>query len=198
MKKRWTPEEIDYIRANYGRMTIRAIADYLGRTHASVGAYADKRKLGKPVKPWTEEEEEYMATWYGKKSSWQIARHLGRTSGSVRKRAQMRGLSVNNQYKAKETILFGKVMNVTEIRDWMGENMDYVLSRACLLDRLRLGKTDWDLLAAPNIANCKPENRPEIFVITALYEWKRSPELKAYCGPRRKILPVAYRYMEAA
>lgn len=59
MKRKYTPEECDYIRSNYGAMSYRKIGEQLGRGHHSVIQKAKDMGLVRTVK----ERSAIMSGW---------------------------------------------------------------------------------------------------------------------------------------
>lgn len=88
--KKWTSEEREYIKNNFGKMKVDDIAKKLQRTTSSVNQQVYlMRKSGKNIikantcKKWTKEEEEKLKELYKTLIPPQIAKILGRTPGSI-------------------------------------------------------------------------------------------------------------------
>lgn len=88
--KKWTSEEREYIKNNFGKMKVDDIAKKLKRTTTSVNQQAylmrkDGRDVGKThtYKEWTKEEEEKLKELCKTLIPPQIAKILGRTAGSI-------------------------------------------------------------------------------------------------------------------
>ncbi|MBI4427704.1 MAG: hypothetical protein HY562_01145 [Ignavibacteriales bacterium] len=86
--RKWTEEEIRFLKKHYKRNGRKFVADYLRRTQTSVAGQA--RQLGvlaEEHRPWTVFEDRYIRKNYGTKKSRSIAHTLRRSVHSVRARA---------------------------------------------------------------------------------------------------------------
>lgn len=88
--RRWTEDEDAYIRTHYQQLSIRAIAEHLGRTAYAVQRRASVKGWRKQT-GWTRDEDTYLYTHYQTQSARVIAEHLGRTMQAVQKRAVAKG-----------------------------------------------------------------------------------------------------------
>lgn len=97
MGKRWSAEELDYLRRNYRRVPTALISLRLGRSVCSVHAISHKIGATRPTfkasaRAWLPEEDGILLELYGSIRSKELAKELGRTTGSVRHRAEELGL----------------------------------------------------------------------------------------------------------
>lgn len=110
--RRWTPEDIAFVKQHYTKMGRAWVAKQLRRSEGSVKLKAwhlrvptreemmraplvrlrRGRKVGTKVVHWTKEEEAKLRQLYGKMTSEEIAKTLGRTRKSVFNRARQLGL----------------------------------------------------------------------------------------------------------
>lgn len=88
---RWSNEEIEYIKNNYGLMTPKEIGEYLGRTRGSVVAKAHDLKIGK-IDKWSDKEEQFLIDNHNIMSKKEIAKVLGRTETAIDVRMSRLGL----------------------------------------------------------------------------------------------------------
>lgn len=91
----WMPEEEDFIRLNYEKMSDREMAEKLGRTRQAVSVrrtvnlQLKKREI---PREWSQEEIAFLKTHYLKMSDKEIAKRLGRTEKSILRARIKRGL----------------------------------------------------------------------------------------------------------
>jgi hypothetical protein len=91
----WTEEELQYMRDNYGKVSIAQMRAHLKRKRNSIQEKAQRMGLTQPKKtesvPWTQKEINYLKRNYEKQGSDVIAAHLNRTVSGVRGKAQLLG-----------------------------------------------------------------------------------------------------------
>lgn len=97
MGRRWTAEELDYLRTRYTTESATAISRELGRSVGAVYAVAHSVGVSRPtpkvpVRMWSPEEDGVLLELYGTLRSCELATELGRTVGSVHHRAEELGL----------------------------------------------------------------------------------------------------------
>jgi len=103
--KPWSEEEFQFAKQNKDEMTIKEMAEHLGRSYHSVagkikfeglsGSRAEsgrKSAVARGQKPWTDSEDNYLKSIYGRVPPKKIAEKLGRSVSSVRGRARRMGL----------------------------------------------------------------------------------------------------------
>jgi hypothetical protein len=90
--KRWTEEEVEYLKENYGTVSAREIAETLGRglpgLHSKAATLGLDGRVGhwshaKRVGAWTKEEIEFLKANYLTLGAEACARQLGRTKAAV-------------------------------------------------------------------------------------------------------------------
>ncbi|MDG6938403.1 MAG: HNH endonuclease [Nitrososphaerota archaeon] len=94
-KRRFTPEEDEYIKENSGRASLTAIARHLGRDLPSVIYRQTIYGIHKPnrrVRRFSEEEDRVIREGAGRKSMYEIAGRLGRRPTSCYGRAKRLGI----------------------------------------------------------------------------------------------------------
>lgn len=94
--KKWTEEELNYLRENWNRKKIQEIADSLGRTYDSIYMKARALDLGasklESQRKWTEDDEEYLMENWGYLSIPTLAKNLSRSENAIQQRAVRLGL----------------------------------------------------------------------------------------------------------
>lgn len=85
MEKRWTPEELKYLKENYGKVK-SADLKIPGRTHTAILDQAYRLGLT-GHRRWTKEDEEYLAESWGSVSIHTIAKNLGRSVSAILNKA---------------------------------------------------------------------------------------------------------------
>lgn len=93
--RRWTEEEIKFLRRHYVRMGREFVADHLQRSRTCVAGKARHIGIRREVhRDWSRFEDNYIARMFGKKPSRSISRTLQRSIHAVRARASMLGVTV--------------------------------------------------------------------------------------------------------
>lgn len=82
MTKKWTDEEIEYLREQYQHKDPSDIADVLGRTKKSVIMKANKLKIH-GCRWWTDDEKNFALSNYAKMSYMDIGKAIGKSEKSV-------------------------------------------------------------------------------------------------------------------
>lgn len=94
--RKWTEDEIEFLKDNWNELRIQEIADSLDRTYTAV--YTKSKVLGlgsnklEYKRVWTEEEENYLADNWGAISVKTIAKNLNRTENAILVRVARLGL----------------------------------------------------------------------------------------------------------
>lgn len=91
MYRKWTQEEVKYLKLNFKTADLKTIEKYLGRTATAIHAKAERVGLFK--RKWTDEEVEYLQDKWGTISIKTIAKNLGRTVAAIKMKSQKIGLS---------------------------------------------------------------------------------------------------------
>lgn len=65
MRVKWTQEEVDFLKENYNKTSVKEISEKLCRTIQSIYLKANKLKLLN-IRNWTNEEDEILKAYYGK------------------------------------------------------------------------------------------------------------------------------------
>jgi hypothetical protein len=95
--RRWTSEELTYLRTHFANKPLKELAETLNRTETSIQDKAYSLKL-KSSRNWTEEEDEVLYEHWGKVSYKTMEKKLGRTINAIKIRAQKIGLSDPRQH----------------------------------------------------------------------------------------------------
>ena len=159
---RWTMEEIKFLKDNEGKLTLKQIAEKLGKSASSVSCKRMSLKRVKTLrvtptikteevptnnhfKVWTKEDEQYLKSNYGVTPVAIIAKKLGRTEDAIKGRAYAFGLvdenTVTRAKWTKEEISFLK-KNINkksneEMAQYLGRS---IASVAAKLSDLKLKK----------------------------------------------------------
>ena len=90
-RKRWTDEEIAFMKDYYGVLPPKEIARLLGRSYNAVRNKAVELGLTKSL-DWTDKEIALLKALYGRMPASEIAKLLGRSKGAVYHKAMKLGL----------------------------------------------------------------------------------------------------------
>lgn len=90
--KRYTQEEISYIKNNFEYMTCKEIGDKLGRTEQSIRAKCFELNLHKKESPWSDEEIDFIKQNYMEMKTADICMILQRSKSAVELKASRLGL----------------------------------------------------------------------------------------------------------
>lgn len=88
--KKWTEEEITYLKNNYGRMRVKDL-QLPGRTKVAMQNKAHKLNIT-GYRQWSKKDEDYLMDSWGTVSMATIAKKLSRTKGAVQQKASKLGL----------------------------------------------------------------------------------------------------------
>ena len=83
----WTPEQVDFVKKNYQKLTAGEIAAAIGKTLSGVQGKASNLGL-KKVKFWTPQKDKRLRNLYGKISLKELAGMFGRSKQAVFNRAR--------------------------------------------------------------------------------------------------------------
>ena len=97
---KWSDLEIQYLKDNWGTLSVLMIANNLGRTYYSVYAKADEMGL-KVHHRFTPNEIKFLKTFYPTRSTKKIAADLKRSVSAIRTKACQLGLSKTKEYRSK-------------------------------------------------------------------------------------------------
>ncbi|PTM52722.1 hypothetical protein C8J48_3715 [Desmospora activa DSM 45169] len=94
---RWRPEEDEYLRQNFGKLSTQKMAQHLKRGKKATYNRCYELGLSKGWKPskrrrWTEEEKEYLKNNYKQHTNKKIGKELGRSESAVALMAWRMGL----------------------------------------------------------------------------------------------------------
>lgn len=115
--KRWTNEEIEFLKENFATMMHKELGEALNRTEQAVRAKCFELNLYKKEYPWTDKELEYLKTNYKNMTYRQIGKELGRTVDAVRSKAAILGI-VKDLYHCDYD--YFKVIDTEEKAYWLG------------------------------------------------------------------------------
>lgn len=107
MTRRWTKEENDFLRENYGKIDVKKIGSILNRSLHSVYSRANKAlglKTRRPFPYWTKEEVEFLRDNYRAMSHESLTAHFGRTKDAIKHKANRLGLERRHYYSKYEIL----------------------------------------------------------------------------------------------
>lgn len=84
--KRWTEDEIKYLKKYYGIKSIEKIQDKLQRSRDSISKKAKRLNLTITMKRWTEEEINYLIEKWGHETIERISKELNRSKNAIKKK----------------------------------------------------------------------------------------------------------------
>lgn len=126
-KRRWTKEEIDYLKQNYNKKSIDDMCSDLGRTKYSILKKAKRLDLTKEINNWTKDELEFLISNWGKYNIKKIAKLLGRSIPSIKKKAFKLKLGPqcigNGEYLTTGNIGFLLGKNPALIYKWINQDI---------------------------------------------------------------------------
>ena len=100
LKKKYKPEELQYIKDNWGIIPVTDMARNLGVSKIMIQAQADKMNLSKlgnnPYRKWTELELAKLRELAQKKSITELARYFNTTNGAITTVAYKNGIYLND------------------------------------------------------------------------------------------------------
>lgn len=143
MKKNlWTPEQDQFLRDHWQKMSDVELANAVGHTPAATQARRSKLGLRHRQsfkgKDWSQEELDYIREVWGQKTIPEIARKLGRTINAVKVKTQRMGYTGQKWY--------GEMMSARKVSELLGVDVyavcDYWIPKCGLKGRSkRLGET---------------------------------------------------------
>lgn len=92
MAKKWTEEDIEFLKWNYETLSYEEIGDALGRSYESVRSKANKLKFPRK-NGWTEDETRYLKENYSRTSIKEISYTLKKSEASVGAKAFSMGIT---------------------------------------------------------------------------------------------------------
>jgi biotin operon repressor len=92
--RRWTKQEIEYLRAHHATLSIETLSRDLNRSIISIQQEAGKLHLPDVPKPWTKKDDAFVRKHYGTMKIDDIAQHLGRTWKAVVARGGLMNLRI--------------------------------------------------------------------------------------------------------
>lgn len=101
--RRWTDQETEYLRANYGRLSVEELSEALRRPAPSIYSKANVARVTRHPR-WSSEEDALLRSKYGTMRAAEIGRLLGRPEKSVYWRAMKLKLTtpVNDAWTPSE------------------------------------------------------------------------------------------------
>lgn len=163
MKKRWTPEELEYLKNNWNLLSLTEIITALDRTEDSITRKArrlniDTRKKteDKLVKTWTDEEDQCLINNYGIMSNKEISEIVNRSGTAISKRAKALNISntLNRWTKKEEIYLEEKwgVISVEAIAKKLTKSKNSILLKAWNMNLRKQATSDGAYLTPPEIS----------------------------------------------
>lgn len=134
MSKKWTQEEVQYIKDNYDNKTARQIAVDLSRTELSIYHKADRLGLKtremvscpKSTASWSEVDKEYLRKNYSTTILYDLQEKLGRSQDAIQCMAIKLGLKKEHDIIRLTNSLSSTQINHDYFKTW-SSNMAYIL-----------------------------------------------------------------------
>lgn len=79
---RWKKEEIDFLKNNYGILSLQEISNAIGKTIPAIKHKVARENIQSP-KTWTQEEIDYICKHYKEMTNKELAENIGRTKTAV-------------------------------------------------------------------------------------------------------------------
>lgn len=98
-RKKWSAEDLDYLRKNYDKVPTEQLAKNLQRKIGGIHHKAGELDLTK--QSWKESDRQFLLDNYGKMKTREIAENLGKTMRAVHRKALFMGLKVSDIKKGK-------------------------------------------------------------------------------------------------
>lgn len=126
IKKKWFPEEDEYLNDNYRVVPIESIIKKLNRSKSSIMKRAQYLKISKTIKRWTKEDENYLEEYWGVFSIKSLSKKLERSEIAILLKANKLSLGeqviANGQYLTTKDISEILNISVRTIYDYMNKN----------------------------------------------------------------------------
>jgi len=124
----WIEEEKNWLKENYGKLSLDQCANYLKRPATAIRSYAVgvlKLQTGRQ-EFWTQEDHNWLVENYSKMSSEDCAKYLNRPFGSITSRAKKYGLHKSRDHLSTVFHLWSE-----NEREWLIENFPHFSTQVC-------------------------------------------------------------------
>lgn len=125
MSNRWTKEEVEFLKNNYGAMSAKEIANIIGKTESSVTKKAMRENIS-AGKEWTDEEIEFLKKNYKDMTYRELSRHLNRTKTAIDLKINRLGLKKSKYTYNKD---FFESIDCEEKAYWLG----FIFADGCVM-----------------------------------------------------------------
>lgn len=123
-RKQWQEKEIQFLKENYGIISLKEISKILDRSIASIKYKAERENI-KSAREWTEEELEYLKSNYKEMTNKELAEHLNRSKAAVDLKINRLGLSKEKYHYNRN---FFKEISTEEQAYWCG----FIMADGCV------------------------------------------------------------------
>jgi hypothetical protein len=141
MKKKWTDQEIEYLKKNWNLIPLQQVMETLQRSEDSImrkagrlGLDTHKSEKDRIKRKWSSEENDFIRKNYKKMSVEEISQHINRTVPAIRKRALALGVAseVNRWSLEEEEFLKDKwgIINLDSIAKKLNRSRNSVMLKA--------------------------------------------------------------------
>ncbi len=103
LKRKWTNQEVDFLKKNYGKLTPQQCAKHLGRNKNSVKQKAIRLGVGGRRQSFSSEEISYIVSNYAQKGPIKLAKEMGRKRGAIHTVAHTHGLRMTKEARGRMT-----------------------------------------------------------------------------------------------
>lgn len=124
MAAKWTKDQIDFLKNNYGKIPKEELCQKLNKTWSSISHKAIRENINSP-REWTEEELQYLKDNYKDKTYNEIAKVLGRSKSAVDLKINRLGL-IKSKYEYNHS--FFKDIQTEAQAYWCG----FIMADGCV------------------------------------------------------------------
>lgn len=124
MYKQWKKDEINYLKNNYGIISLPELAEYFGTTIASVKHCAERNNI-KSARAWTDEEIIFLNNHYQDMTYKELSAHLNRSKSAIDLKINRLGL-IKSKYTYNKD--FFENIDDDEKAYWLG----FIMADGCI------------------------------------------------------------------
>ncbi|EPN6057369.1 tyrosine-type recombinase/integrase [Enterococcus faecalis] len=134
-RKKWSAEDLDYLRKNYDKVPTEQLAKNLQRKIGGIHHKAGELDLTK--QSWKESDRQFLLDNYGKIKTREIAEKLGKTMRAVHKKASFMGLKVSEIKQGKTVQKKKQTSGVCHKSKWTRDEDEFLFQN---IDKLTYEK----------------------------------------------------------
>lgn len=145
--KRFTQDELDFIRENYATIGPSRIASALGRNVDLIKRKAGRLGVRKPAVYWTEQEEVFLRSWYKERTGksldmTELVKSLGKTRSAIQVKARLLGITENHRPwdAADKKMLSVRLTGLRKKHSWTAKQDEILLANYHSKTRAQIGE----------------------------------------------------------